>query len=124
MSVGISVPDDLTNWRGCRVFGGAQANLMAGGGGYLGYGVSAGKVESVWPLDPGFNLDNGWYAEADAGIGSAAIGASLQGHGKPFSSLPSGGSVTPLPKVGQGAGVWVSPIGTYGSATAASYTHR
>ena len=122
VSAGISIPDDPTNWRGYQVFGSVQANLMGGGGGFLGYGFSVGRAVSDGPLKPGISLDGGWYAEVDAGVGPVAVGASLQGPGEALGSLPAAGSFTPLPKVGQGVGFWVAPVGSYGSATAASYT--
>jgi len=77
------------------------------------------------PLHSWFSTDSGWYAEADFGVGPWAVGANIQGPGGEFSEAmgaPSGGSFTIFPKVGQGAGLWISPAGEYYSMTFATPT--
>ncbi|MHB1173905.1 MAG: RHS repeat-associated core domain-containing protein [Sulfuriferula sp.] len=118
ISLGISVPDDPKNWRGYQVFGSAQVNGMGGGGGYLGYGYSGNMSTSKGPLKSVFSTDSGWYAEVDAGLGPISFGGSVQG---PKGSLPNSGGVS-IPRVGEGVGIWVAPLGSYGSASMVSPT--
>jgi RHS repeat-associated protein len=126
-TVGVSVPDNISNLGGYQVFGTLQAQAGGSLGGYLGVGVvGGGGSTSNGPLPIG-SASKGWYVEVDAGAGPS-VGASVQG---PFTydpagkltglAAPTGGSVTPLPKAGYGLGLAVIAA-TEGNVTVATPT--
>lgn len=117
LTVGISVPDNITQIGGYQAFASIQGNVMAGLGAYVGYGLNANVATSSGPLPSGLATSVGWYGEADYGIGPISISASIQGE----LGGPPGGGLNPAPKIGEGVGLWVG-AGAYGSATVATPT--
>jgi hypothetical protein len=114
-SVGISVPDRLSNLGGYQLFATLQGNAMGGAGLYGGAGLTAGVSGSKGPLQTGLSGSTGLYVEGDIGSGISA-GASLRGNN-------SGGaaSFTPLPHIGLGYGAWFG-VGGFASGTVATPT--
>ncbi|KRA82123.1 hypothetical protein ASD78_02335 [Lysobacter sp. Root667] len=125
LNVGLSVPNDWTKWRCYQLFAGGQLNGMLGAGGFAGYGLSTTRSTSQGPLDTMFG---GVYRYQEADIGwEASVGASQQGSENLIKSgdgpldwlkrlfdrkgwdqdVVSSRSVTPMPKIGLGYGLWV-----------------
>jgi RHS repeat-associated protein len=114
-SVGISVPDKLSNLGGYQVFAALQGNAMGGVGLYGGAGVTGGISGSQGPLQAGLSGSKGLYIEGDIGSGLSA-GASVQGNS-------GGGSIgfSPAPHIGLGYGAWFG-AGGFASGTVATPT--
>lgn len=116
VTVGISVPDDWTDWRGYQAFGSAQGGAMLGLGLYGGVGASLVTGNTSAPLPVKVSSDVGVFAEGDLGAGEA-VSASVQvSVTNPVESQSAG-----LPKVGAGYGVWAG-AGVYGSEGGATPT--
>ena len=114
-SIGINVPDTLTDFGGYQLFATTQVNGMAGAGAYLGYGLSVNLSTTDGPL-PVVSGSTGWYAEAAIGYG-VSVSGSIQGNEDGL----TGGNLTPLPRVGEGYGAWIG-LGGYASGTLATPT--
>jgi hypothetical protein len=116
LSVGISVPDNLSNFSGYQLFATLQGNAMGGAGLYGGAGVTGGISGSQGPLQAGLSGSKGIYIEGDIGSGVSA-GASIQ------ANSGGGGSIgfSPVPHVGLGYGAWFG-AGGFGSGTVATPT--
>lgn len=141
-SLGISIPDDPTNFGSYQVYGSGQVNAMYGIGLYVGWGGSLSFSHSIGPLNPGLNGEADYYGEGDIGLGPA-LGLSTQGslvpttraqtctvdnpRGIDWPAAPNSGSIG-LPisiAPGEGVGVWLGgglaivgstiskPIGSY-----------
>jgi RHS repeat-associated protein len=123
---GISIPDNLTNIGGYQFYVTVQVQGYVGLGGYAGAGLSVAGGSSSGPL-PLASATPTWQAEADAGYGPS-VGVSVGGTrsgcnyaGQCTWDAPSGGSFTPVPKIGAGYGLYAG-AGTGGSVTLATPT--
>lgn len=114
-TVGISVPDNPSNLGGYQGFFSPQVNGMGGAGAYAGWGMSFFQGSSKGPL-PIFSANTSGYAEFDIGAGPSL---SISGQGN--QSGLSGWSFSPIPKIGEGYGIWVG-VGGQASATFATPT--
>jgi len=110
-TAGISVPDNKLNLGGYQLYVTPQVAGMAGGGEFLGAGVSGAFSKSNGPLPLVSGAVN-LYAEADVGK-VAAVGVGVQGAGNVLSpgyNPPNdsfGGAGVSLPvKGGEGLGLW------------------
>ncbi|WP_198300909.1 RHS repeat-associated core domain-containing protein [Cellvibrio sp. PSBB006] len=68
INFGISVPEDIKNWRCYQLVAGMQANIMMGGGIYAGAGLTASNAVSDGPV-PVFSGGTYRYNEISAGYG-------------------------------------------------------
>lgn len=132
ISVGVSIPEDWTQWGCYQVFSSGGLNTMVGIGGYVGAGAVATRGQSSGPMET--SAGNYRYQEVNGGWG-ASVGASQQGSedisngffGHLFdpqgwkNDEPSSTSVAPFPKVGGGYGIWAG-LGYTLSATYATPT--
>jgi RHS repeat-associated protein len=118
--IGISVPDNLGDWRNYQIFGSAQFQGMVGVGLYAGYGINVNVAQSNGNLPAGLTTSSSWYGEADGGLG-LSFGDSIQGslpcdkapwyH---FNGSATGVGLNPLPKIGEGFGLWAGSGEYYG----------
>jgi hypothetical protein len=117
VSVGLSIPDSWSSLSEYQVFGTGQVQVMRGNGAYIGInGFGGGYGSSNGPLSP-LSTDSGRYWEGDAGY-NASIGSSRQGS---YGDPPNGGSMTLVPRIGTGYGVYAGE-GVYKSLTIATPT--
>lgn len=112
-SVNIGVPTNIS-WRnpltGVQLSFSAQGGVMAGYGIFVGAGTQHQVGYSTGPAEPG--LSSSYFVQADAGVGPAAIGGSIQAN-RPLGSGVAGAVGG---KIGVGGGLFVG-AGKQGQAT-------
>lgn len=111
ITLGISVPNDLTNWGCYQLFFSGQANYMLGLGFYGGLGVLGGYSNANGPLQT-FSYGVFDYFEGNL----FSLNGSLQGNFFDPNSTASKGFAIPHPRLGEGIGFYV------GGGKTASFT--